>query len=558
MLWGEAVRHAVWLKNRTPTKALDGGTLLEAATGKKPDLCNARPWGSKVWVRIEAGDKLGSQVVEGRWMGVDNGSANGCRVYWPARRLVTVERNIYWSPVVAKSLACEGEEDEHTPGMMLMPSVPPPVPSSSVPSSSIPSSAIMTPTTPPMPPTPLVTPPAPEKHVRRPSQRVLNMIQGKTPIPRGIQLPSTPPDEADDPAIEGENAAALLSAILEDGDDTTELSLALADFTSEAEALEPTSLADARRRPDWPQWEQGIREELATLAAAGTWELANPPPDANIVGSKWVFCTKKDATGNIIRYKARLVAQGYSQVPGIDYFDTGGQSPSTGAEFATMCHVPYCEAVGSLMYASLGTRPDISYAVTTVSCFSSNPGQPHWDAIRRIYRYLLGTTDLKLMYGCAEKTLVGYADADGSMAEDRRAISGYAFLINGTAISWSSKQQEIVSLSTTESEYIAAMHAAKEALWLRSLIAELFTPLVEPITVFSNNQSAIALTQDHQYHTCTKHIDVHFHFIRWIVDKGKIRLIFCPTVDMIADTLTKALPSPKVKHFTVELGLRAA
>jgi hypothetical protein len=144
------------------------------------------------------------------------------------------------------------------------------------------------------------------------------------------------------------------------------------------------------------------------------------------------------------------------------------------------------------------------------------------------------------------------------MAEDRRAVSGYAFLIDGAAVSWSSKRQEIVSLSTTESEYVAATHAAKEALWLRSLIAELFTPLVEPITVFSDNQSAIALTQDHQYHARTKHIDVRFHFIRWIVDEGKIRLIFCPTADMIADTLTKALPSPKVKHFAVELGLRAA
>jgi hypothetical protein len=113
------------------------------------------------------------------------------------------------------------------------------------------------------------------------------------------------------------------------------------------------------------------------------------------------------------------------------------------------------------MYASLGTRPDISYAVTTVSRFSSNPGQAHWDAVRRIYRYVLGTTTLKLTYGGVESALTGYADADGSMGKDRRAVSGYAFLIDGGAVLWSSKRQDIILLSTTESEYVAATHTAK-------------------------------------------------------------------------------------------------
>jgi hypothetical protein len=99
------------------------------------------------------------------------------------------------------------------------------------------------------------------------------------------------------------------------------------------------------------------------------------------------------------------------------------------------------------------------------------------------------------------------------------------------------------------------MHASKEALWLRSLITQLFDVSLEPTTLFSDNQSAIALTKDHQYHPRTKHIDIRFHFIRWIIEQGSIRLIYCPTEDMLADTLTKALPSPKVKHFAVELGL---
>ena len=108
---------------------------------------------------------------------------------------------------------------------------------------------------------------------------------------------------------------------------------------------------------------------------------------------------------------------------------------------------------------------------------------------------------------------------------------------------------------TTESEYVAVMHASKEAIWRQSLITQLFNIMLEPTTLFSDNQSAITLTKDHQYHPRTKHIDIRFHFICWIIDKGSIHLIYCPTDDMLADTLTKALPLPKVKHFMIELEL---
>jgi hypothetical protein len=150
---------------------------------------------------------------------------------------------------------------------------------------------------------------------------------------------------------------------------------------------------------------------------------------------------------------------------------------------------------------------------------------------------------------------IAYADADGNMADDRHAISGYAFLLHGGAVSWTTKQQEIISLSTTENEYVVATYATKEALWLHSLLSQLFEITLEPTTLFSDNQSAIVFTKDHQYHARTKHIDVRFHFIRWIVENGSLRLVYCPTDEMVADTLAKALPSPKVKHFAAELGL---
>lgn len=187
---------------------------------------------------------------------------------------------------------------------------------------------------------------------------------------------------------------------------------------------------------------------------------------------------------------------------------TSAQSPSTAEEIAQMHNIPYHEAVGTLMYASLGTRPDITYTVQTVSHFSKNPGSTHWEAVKKIFHYLKGTEDLWLSYGGQQKELIGYADTDGNMAEDHHVILGYAFILHSGAVSWSTKWQEIISLSTRESEYIAATYASKEALWLRSLITQLFDTTLTATTLFSDNQSAIALTKDHQYHARTKHINI--------------------------------------------------
>ncbi len=109
----------------------------------------------------------------------------------------------------------------------------------------------------------------------------------------------------------------------------------------------------------------------------------------------------------------------------------------------------------------------------------------------------------------------------------------------------------------TEAEYVAATHAVKEALWLRRLISDLFPDgLSAPTTLYGDNQSAIALAHGGQYHSRTKHIDIRYHFIRYIIEAGSIKLIYCPTDEQTADTLTKALPSTKVKHFAVAMGLR--
>ena len=112
-------------------------------------------------------------------------------------------------------------------------------------------------------------------------------------------------------------------------------------------------------------------------------------------------------------------------------------------------------------------------------------------------------------------------------------------------------------LSTTKSEYVAATHTTKEAIWLRRFIGEVFQPLTNPIPLYSDSQAAIALTRDGSYHAHTKHIDIQYHFIRFVINNGTIKLIYCPTDDMVTDTLTKVLPNINVKHFAFALGLQS-
>ena len=156
------------------------------------------------------------------------------------------------------------------------------------------------------------------------------------------------------------------------------------------------------------------------------------------------------------------------------------QEPSKLEDIARMKNIPYHEAISSLMYAAMGTRPNIVFATSTVAQFSENLGWAHWEAVKRIYKYLLGTKKLELTYGGEQRGLVGYVDADGASQEHRRAITGYIFMVDRGTVSWSSKKQELVTLSTMEAEYVAQTHAAKEAIWFRRLLTELFNSVDTP------------------------------------------------------------------------------
>jgi hypothetical protein len=136
------------------------------------------------------------------------------------------------------------------------------------------------------------------------------------------------------------------------------------------------------------------------------------------------------------------------------------QCPTSLEEIVFIQKVPYRRLLGMLMWVSVAMCPDITFAVSTLAQFSENPGRVHWEALKHVFRYLKGTKELRLTFGGEAKGLEGYCDTDGSMQEHRHAITGYAFLIDGGAVSWAAKKQEIIALSTTEAEYVATTQAS--------------------------------------------------------------------------------------------------
>ena len=221
------------------------------------------------------------------------------------------------------------------------------------------------------------------------------------------------------------------------------------------------------------------------------------------------------------------------------------------------------QIIGSLMYLMIGTRPDLAAAVSIISQYASNPTDEHLRAAKRVLRYLRGTSNYKLRLGLGSESkdqvqnlrLSGYSDANwGNDVETRRSTSGYVFYLNDGLISWSSKKQGTVALSTTEAEYMALAHTTKEAMWLRTLLSELGFDQGTTI-VYEDNQSCIAMAKNPVHHARSKHIDIQHHFVREKVESGDIEVVYLPTEDMVADALTKPLPHPKFGKLVGQMGL---
>jgi hypothetical protein len=231
------------------------------------------------------------------------------------------------------------------------------------------------------------------------------------------------------------------------------------------------------------------------------------------------------------------------------------QCPVTPSQHFAMRNIPYAEGIGHVLWPVMVTRPDALCAVGILAQFVQNPGMVHWNALMRVISYLNTTKDYWLTFGHGANQLEGYSDADWGSQSHRHSISGYVFRMGDGAVTWSSKKQSIVALSSTEAEYVAQTHAAKELLWLRTIIGELNLPFETPTTLHCDNQGAIALAKDNKFHARTKHIDIRYHFIREAVEDGSINMQYIPTNDNIADIFTKPLAKAKFERFVEMLGL---
>lgn len=232
----------------------------------------------------------------------------------------------------------------------------------------------------------------------------------------------------------------------------------------------------------------------------------------------------------------------------------------------------YCQIVGKLIFLTT-TRPDIAFAVGLVSRFMSNPQQAHLTVVYHILRYIKKTATYGLLYSHNNTAPAqGFTDADwAACSETRRSTSGYCFLLAGSAITWQSKRQPTVAKSSTESEYISLSIGASEAVWLRRLLTELDFPsdtssssespphptidTIPPLSIYCDNQSALKLAKNPVFHARTKHIEVHFHFIREYVLRGDIHLHYIPTDSQPADIFTKPLSRPKFERHRRCLGI---
>ena len=236
---------------------------------------------------------------------------------------------------------------------------------------------------------------------------------------------------------------------------------------------------------------------------------------------------------------------------------TKEMSPITPQQKLEMSSIPYRCAVGSLLYLSLHTRPDIASAVSIVAKYAENPGLPHWQAVKRIFRYLNGTRATGLLYKRGGGDILSaYSDADwAGDRDDRKSRSGCAIFLGQNLVSWKSKRQKCTAQSTSESEYIALSEAGKEIVWLRSLLQELGLEQKEPTVIWEDNTICIhtatnPVTTDRQ-----KHIDIRYHWIREAIEMRRIEVKYCSTNKMTADIFTKALNGPKFSILCKNLGM---
>lgn len=216
----------------------------------------------------------------------------------------------------------------------------------------------------------------------------------------------------------------------------------------------------------------------------------------------------------------------------------------------------YKQLVGSLMYLT-ATRPDVMYAVSLISRYMSKPSELHFATAKRVLRYLQGTASFGILYHKAgSREIVGFTDSDYvGCVEDRKSTSGYAFILSDAAVAWSSRKQPVVSLSTTEAEFIAAAACTCQMIWMKRILKKIGYEGSSSPLIYCDNSSTIKLSKNPVMHGKSKHIDVRFHFLRDLVNEGAVQLKFCSTHQQVADIFTKPLKLDTFLELRRKLGV---
>ena len=717
--WAEAVSTAVYLRNRSPTSSLKDMTPYEQWQNEKPDVSHLKVFGCNALVHVpdQKRSKLDRKSMRCVFVGYPNNS-KGYKLFNPETKKMFRSRDVIFLENSFSDKLLAGEVKDKDQQLI-------------------------------------------DEEQSRSNDRYFAAPE--------IVTDSEQEGDAEDPGEEhnlpdveprrsqrNRTAPERLGSIAGDWwnyQDLDHASIAVTD------AEEPKCIGDAFSGKNARQWKQATDSEYESLLKNNTWDLVELPEGKNVVGCKWVFKVKRNADGSVSRYKARLVAQGYSQEAGLDYDEVfapvaryssirsvlaiankldlevhqmdvktaflngdleneiymeqpegyvdreqsemvcklrkslyglkqsarcwnitmdrflkvSGYKQSTADpciyskseckagknqslmiialyvddivlatndvellkaekamlkqqfEMEDQGEIHYClgmaikrdrvakiltinqkayfedtlkrfgmydckpvatpmepgkryerladgeksvnlreyqSAIGSLIYASIATRPDLSSAVGVLSQFMSNPGPEHWTGVKRIFRYIKGTIDYGLKFKASNDdkiNLYGFADADwAGDVTTRKSTSGYVFQVAGATISWKTKRQSVVALSSTEAEYVSLCSAAQETIWLRSLLASIGFKQSEATILYEDNQGAMALSKNPKSHSRTKHIDIKYHYIREAVEKKDIELVYCPTDEMVADILTKGLPKPKFEELRSSMGVSPA
>ena len=224
---------------------------------------------------------------------------------------------------------------------------------------------------------------------------------------------------------------------------------------------------------------------------------------------------------------------------------------------STNLRTKYQQLIGTLLYAALGTRPDIAFAVTWLSRFNSDPTEEHLRYAKYVLRYLKGTKSLWICYdGSLNAGLIGYPDSDwGENKDDRHSTLGQVFTLANSTISWASQHQKTVALSVGESEYMELAATGRQCTWLRSFSTEIGFPFTQATTICADNQAAIFLAINPAVERRMKHIDIHHHYIHKQVETKVIDLYHIAREENPANLFTKSLPVIKVEKFRNSIGL---